>query len=277
MAVYDIYGNELTTVYSIDGSQLSDAYDIEGNSLVDSEEFAWLDTAVLTALPNVNLYGGTKQGACTDGQYIYQCSGDSSQGTYMEVIKYKISDGSKTVVRYEGTPNFGHANDMTYNPNTGYIYVCTMRSDGSIIVLDADDLSYVDTVYMHDANGDPYYVWQFCYDRKANKYYSSFSGDSYIEYDSDFNYVRTVNIAQRSSATAQGCETDGTYFYRITYNPNLIDVCTLSGEFVATITVPISGEPETIMYDWNGQYYMNKNSATDMLYKLKMFVGHIEN
>lgn len=231
----------------------------------------FLDTAILTALPNVSVTG-TKQGACTDGTYIYQCSGDSKNYTYMRVIKYKISDGTYSYVQFDGTPNLGHANDMCYNPNNGYLYICTMLSDGSVIVLDSSDLSYVDTVYLENASGNPYAVWQFCFDRETNHFLSG-NDASILVYDQSWNYLSTIAIPQHPSATGQGCETDGTYFYRITYNPNYIDCIKLSdGTRVKTMTNPMSGEPETMMYDWNGNYFINKNVSTGTIfYRAQLF------
>ena len=273
MAIYDANGTALTSAYDANGTALTSAYDANGSKIWESEpqpvQREWLDTAIVSVLPSIT-QTGTKQGGCTDGTYIYQCVGDSKNFTYMKVIKYKISDGTYTVRQYDGTPNFGHANDMTYNPNTGYLYVCTMRADGSILVLDADDLSYVETVYALNSGGNPYYVWQICYDRLANCYYSG-DGSSNLVYDSNWNYVRTIQTSAHPDATAQGCETDGEYFYRITYNPNLVDVCTVDGRFVKTITIPVSGEPEAIMFDWNGNYYFSKNANGDMFYRLQMF------
>lgn len=270
MSIYDIEGESLNSAFDMDGATLSSAFDLDGETVWNANR-QWFDTAVINALPSISVTG-VKQGGCTDGEYIYQCSGDSTNYTYMKVIKYKISDGTYTVRQYDGTPNFGHANDMTYNPNTGYLYICTMLNDGSIIVLDADDLSYVDTIYITNYAGNPYKVWQFCYDRYLNVYYSSVSGNSICVYDSNWNCIEQRTIANSPESTAQGCETDGEYFYRITYNPNLISVCKLNGEFVKNITNPVSGEPEAIMYDWNDQYYFSKYASSNFLYELQMFV-----
>lgn len=276
MSIYGIDGTELNSAYSVDGTSLSYVYDVDGNQIGfdgggdEPIERSWLDTAVITALPTISVTG-VKQGGCTDGEYIYQCSGDSSNYSYMTIIKYKISDGTYTSVTYNGTPNFGHANDMTYNPNTGYLYICSMLSDGSIIILDADDLSYVDTVYIVNSSGNPYKVWQICYDRLKNVFYSSAS-DGVCVYDASWNYVRLIPMVSQVSATAQGCETDGEYYYRITYNPNYIDVCSLEdGNRVATITNPVTREPEALMYDWNGNYYFSGYNTPSLFYRIQLF------
>lgn len=269
--VYDVIGVALESAYDIDGVSLPEVYDINGTAIPFEHEIQWLDTAVITALPTISVTG-VKQGGCTDGTYLYQCSGDSSNYSYMTVIKYKISDGTYTSVTFNGTPNFGHANDMTYNPITGYLYICTMLDDGSIIVLDADDLSYVETIHITNYGGNPYRVWQFCYDRNLNVYYSSVSATSICVYDSNWNCIEQKTIADIPTATMQGSETDGTYYYRILYNPNIINVVDLTtGELVKNITNPVSNEPEAIMYDWNGNYYFSGYKTPSLFYRLKMF------
>lgn len=274
--VYDVNGVVLESAYDINGVSLSEVYDIYGNAIQFEQGIQWLDTAVITALPSISVTG-VKQGGCTDGEYIYQCSGDSTNYTYMQIIKYKISDGTYIIKRFDGTPNFGHANDMTYNPNTGYLYICTMLEDGSIIVLDPDDLSYIETIYIKNYEGDPYKVWQFCYDRYLDVYYSScgieaYSTTSICVYDANWNCIEQRVIADIPTATMQGSETDGEYYYRILYNPNIINVVDLTtGELVKNITNPVSNEPEAIMYDWNGNYYFSGYNTPSLFYKLKMF------
>ena len=270
MSVYNLEGVEINAAYSVDDASLADVYDVDGTRIGFSEpERQWLDTAVITGLPNISVTG-VKQGGCTDGTYIYQCSGDSSNYTYMTIIKYKIADGTYTSITYNGTPNFGHANDMTYNPNTGYLYVCTMLSDGSVIVLDASDLSYVDTIYITNQNEQPYAVWQFCYDREHDCYYSSY-GAGICVYDSDWSLLEYRSMDAHPSATGQGCETDGEYYYRITYNPNLVNVCTLTGEFVKNITNPAANEPEAIMYDWDGHFYFSKYNGSPLFSRIQLY------
>lgn len=270
MGVYNVSGVELSGAFSVSGSSLADAFDIDGNRIGFDTEPTFLDTAILTALPNVSTTG-TKQGGCTDGEYIYQTSGNTSSYTYMRIIKYKISDGTYSYVQYDGTPNFYHANDMCYNPNNGYLYICTMESDGSVVVLNSTDLSYVDTIYLTNASGNPYAVWQFCFDRLTN-HFLSVTGNSILVYDQNWNYLSSIPLPAHPDATAQGCETDGQLFYRITYNPNKIDVIRLSdGTRVKTMTNPMSGEPETMMYDWNGHYFINRNTTGTIFYSAQLF------
>lgn len=268
--IYDVNGVALNTAYDIDGTSLSEVFDVNGNRIPLVTEPQWYDTAVITKLPTVSVTG-VKQGGCTDGEHIYQSSGDAANHTYMNIIKYKISDGTYTTAHFDGTPNFGHANDFTYNPNTGYIYICTMESDGSIVVLDASDLSYVETIYITDYSGNPWSVWQIAYDRVNDLYYSPTSTTNLCVFDSNWQCIEERTIADIPSATQQGCETDGTYYYRILYNPNLINVVKLTGELVKNITNPVTKEPEAIMYGWDGNYYFSGYTTPSVFYRIQMF------
>lgn len=266
MSLFNIHGESLKVAYDVHGNPLKTVYDIHGNliSLID-----FLDTLTATQLPSISV-SGIKQGGCTDGTYLYQMCFDSNAYTTGNIIKYKISDGTYTLFPFDASIPFSHGNDMTYNPNNNHIYVCAMTADGAVIELDADDLSYVDTHYIVNRNGNTYQVWQICFDRKNNRFYSAGSNSQYLVYDSNWNLVGYFDMPEHPNATAQGCETDGDYIYRVTWNPNLIDVATVGGDYVCTITNPLSGEPENLMCDWNGNFYvgMNKNSA--MFYKVAL-------
>ena len=100
--IFDKNGNQINEAYSINGNSLLSAYDIEGVQIWNSTEVQFLDTAIISALSNVSTTG-TKQGCCTDGEYIYQTAGDTSNYTYMQIIKYKISDGTYTIKRFDVT------------------------------------------------------------------------------------------------------------------------------------------------------------------------------
>lgn len=270
--IYDVNGTEISTGYSINGETPLNLYDINGNIIEqDPTHREFLSTAIITPLSGTVSEDGSKQGACTDGEYIYQTSGDVTNYTYMKIIKYKISDGTSTSVEFNGTPNFGHANDMTYNPNNGYLYICTMLSDGSVVVLDSSDLSYVDTIYLKNASNNAYTVWQFCYDRLTN-HVLSVTGNDILVYDQSFNYLSSIAIPEHLNATAQGCETDGIYFYRVTYNPNKIDVIKLQdGTRVKIITNPMTREPETLMNDWDGNFYINSTGTGQIFNSAQLF------
>lgn len=268
MAVYDVNGNILSTVYGIDGSLLDSAYDVDGNQIHGGTPvIEWLDTAVVTSLPSISV-NGVKQGACTDGTYIYQIVFNSLSLDGGFFLKYKISDGTYTTTAFTGT-QFGHANDMTYNPNNGHIYVATMESDGSVHELDSG-FNIVETHYAIGKSGNAYAVWQFAFDRKTNHFISA-NGGGMAVYDADFNYLGWFDMPTHPDATAQGMETDGDFIFRLTYNPNYVDVATIAGEYVKTIALPVTGEPEGIMYNWtNGEYYISRYVNSDIFSKIQL-------
>lgn len=268
--VYDVNGNILNTGYAIDNHTLTSVYDINNEEIYFDEptppiyptppdpEYL-LDTAVLTVMPSGNITG-IKQGACTDDEYIYQICFDSSAYTSGKFVKYKISDGTHTETTFDGSIDFGHGNDMLYNPITDHIYVATMKNDGSVIEL-TKNFEYVRTLNLINYNGQNYAVWQFCYNRNTNRIYSTHGSKMNI-YDSSFNYLSAMDMPADLSATAQGCETDGKYIYKVTYNPNYFQVMLVDGSFVKTITNPATAEPEDLIYNWTeGKYYLNRHNA----------------
>ena len=213
---------------------------------------------------------GVKQGACTDGEYIYMVGGTYSNGAFVNpyIFKYKIADGIYTKRQFVGTPAFGHANDMTYNPNNNRLYVATMLNTYPLLMFDASDLSYIGSIeQVISGSGNSYKPYQICYDRYNDCFYSTYNGNIQV-YDNEWNYLYSINTPVRSSGTAQGCETDGQYIYRVFWNPNEIEVYTIEGEFVTLIADPIGTEPETLMYDWTGNFYCNKNTTGSVFYRM---------
>lgn len=266
MSIYNLAGNTANSAFNLAGESRAAAFKLNGDAIPLD---AFLDNAVVTALPSISV-SGIKQGACTDGTYIYQICFDNNNYTSGKFIKYKISDGTYTTITFDGTVNFGHGNDMCYNPNNGHIYVCCMTSDGAVIELDSS-LQYVQTHYVIGKTGNTYKVWQFCFDRNKNHFLSA-NGSGMAVYDQNWNYIGWYAIPTHPNATAQGCETDGNYIYRITYDPNYIDVATIDGSYVKTINLPVSGEPEAIMFNWtNGEYYISRTGASNFFFKVELF------
>ena len=273
--VYDVNGVVLTEAYSSNSTLLPSVYDINDVEIpfTTPDPSVFLDTAVITALPSISV-SGIKQGACTDGTYIYQICFDSSSYTSGKFIKYKISDGTYTTTSFDGSINFGHGNDMLYNPNNQHIYVACMTDDGAVQEL-TNTFEYVTTHYVIGQSGSTYKVWQFCYDQNTDRIYitnlkNGVTGMSI--YDQNFNLLSWVQIPTHPEATAQGCETDGNYIYRVTYNPNYIEVCTIDGEYVKTINNPATGEPETLSYNWDtGEFYLSKYAASNFFQKIQLY------
>lgn len=261
MKVYDEDGNVIDTAFSNDGTRLEQVFPFSGSPIKFD---VFRETAILTALPSIS-NSGNKQGACTDGTYIYQII----IGTFA-FLKYNIQDGTYTSVSGGSSVPYNHGNDMTYNPNNQHIYVAAMSSDGAVMELDTD-FNYIRTHYLVRADGTPYPVWGLAFDQNTNHFLSEEGNTTMAVYDQDFNYLYSFTMPDIPSATGQGMETDGEYIYRVWYNPNTIDVSTMDGELVARINNPMSGEPETLMYDWiHGKMYINRNSAAELYWKIQL-------
>ena len=232
-----------------------------------SEVNQFRDPAVLTSLP-VSYVLGAKQGACTDGTYIYQFNYGNCTG-----IKYNIASGTYTVTSLTPATLYGHGNDMTYNPVTGHIYLAPMTADGNLIELDTD-WNYVATHTLLRPDSTPATVWGIAYDQNTGHYLSPYGEDKMLVYDASFTYLSTINMMRfLALGTSQGIETDGQYIYRVWSNPNAIDVATFDGRYVTHFFLPDLTEPETLMYDWgSGKYYVNNNGTTDFLYEAQIKV-----
>lgn len=191
----------------------------------------------------------------------------------MNLVKLEIETGEivSTVEFTNSNLPFGHANDMTYDPVTGYLYLATMLSDGSVIRFDSEDLSYVDTIYLLKGTGEPGKVWQIAFNRVTRQLIVT-AVDEYRLYDPDGQYISTHQLATKINATEQGMETDGVYLYRITYAPSCIDVCDMDGTRIKTYDFTVPGEPETMMYDWAGTYYLTTTNTSNGLFHTADFM-----
>lgn len=263
MGVYNKNGFSLNSVYLDDGSVLPAAYATDGTLLTWDGSF--LATAIVTPLTGNMYITGNRQGACTDGTNIYQFCFSSPRG-----VTYNISAGTHSTVALNSSVEFGHGNDMAYNPNNQHIYVAAMTNDGAVQELDTS-WNYITTHYLVNDAGNPYPVWGLCFDQKTNHFLSEIGNTKMAVYDQNFNYLSYFDMPSIPSATAQGCETDGAYIYRVWYKPNTIDVSTMTGEYVTSIINPMEGEPESLIYDWeNDRYFINRNTTRELFYRIQL-------
>lgn len=254
MAVYDINGNSLSTVYDINRTSLNQCYDIDGNELMSGGP-SWKQASVIT-----NIYTSTltiqPQGGCIDDDgNIYVCFYHAGK-----FLKYNIGTGVSSEVSFTGD-TYGHANGMTYNPNTGYLYLASMKATGEVYVFDTS-FNLVNTLYARDGNGDVFTCWNIAYDRNTERFITLVGGDSGGEirfYDDSFTFDSAIEFDIADwQYTRQDIETDGEYVYGVGYNPNWIFAFAMDGTLVAAINnTACGGEPESMMYDWtNGNYYL---------------------
>lgn len=200
------------------------------------------------------------QGGCTDGDYIY------ATYNYNTFVKYNLLTKEIITNSYSEIASGEHDNDMAYNPTTGKIYMAVM-ADSLLAVIDPDTLTVESTITLLDENDDPLTFSGIAYDRINDQYIagvgtSNGSSLTFYFYNSSFEYVKKVNNNIFTWETIQGIETDGTYIYRVCYDSNWIYAFDFSGNLAARIKIPLDSynyEPESIMYDWAGNFYLNCN------------------
>lgn len=203
------------------------------------------------------------QGACTDGTTIWVGWSEPYVLMKIHIITRKVE-----LYRYSDSDwPFGHINDMTYNPNTNRLYIVSYFSDvpstyGNLAVVDPETFE-VEKMLTLRKDKKAYSFHGIAYDRLHNQYILTSAGDQYDFWDADFNYLKSVSVTRYESDTLQGIETDGSYIYRglwRNFEKNTIAVYDYNGNSLRLIDVPISGDEtefQDIMYDWNGNWYIN--------------------
>ncbi len=260
----------MTDIYDVSGDSVTAIYDISGN-VIHVEDFP--DPNLLSVAEFSRLFKSTNtgqtQGSCIDDDgNIY-----TIHNTTGKITKYNIYTKTETV--YNFTANaYGHANDATYNPNTGYIYVVSMNNTGEVYVLDPENnMELVDTVYAVNEYNVAYAPWNIAYNRTLERFVLLavdtiyLYNDDFILTDSSQNYDPTT-----WTQTGQGMETDGKYIYGVSYNPNVFHVWDYNGTFIMNIDASaLNGEPETLIYDWNtGCYFVQQMKSGADIYFVKM-------
>ena len=254
MSVYDINGNALDSVYSVSEDALDQCFDIDGNVVFESGP-GFFDATVVTNKYTSSITSQPQGGCIDDDGNTYVCLYKSG------FFRYNLVTGDTFQTSFSGEV-YGHANGMTYNPNTEKLYLASMNSTGEVYVFDKS-FNLVDTLYARNGNGDVFTCWNIAYDRNTHRFISLGSGVIYY-FDDNFDLVDTGTYSVDDwPNTRQDIETDGTYIYCLSYQPNRIAVLDTTGRQVALIgNTAFSGEPESMMYDWvNDVYYIEGKST----------------
>lgn len=260
MIVYDVEGNALSTAYDIRGNALSAAYDREG-TLLDEVDFA--DETIITDIFTSSITQQPQGGCIDDDGNVYVCF-FSNAG---KLLKHNINTGVELQVSFTGG-TYGHANGMTYNPNTGYLYLASMNNTGEVYVFDTS-LNLVNTLYARDSRGAVFNCWNIAYDRIGNRFVTMSNGTIYF-FDDSFKLISTGAYTTNDwPNTRQDIETDGAYIYALSAYPHKICVFNMKGQLIKQIVnTAFIGEPESMCYDWiNGIYYIEGKASSYVIRK----------
>ena len=220
---------------------------------------------------DISTSGKGAQGACfyNDAIFFITISSDSST---QYLYKYEVATG--TITKLATYTSLGHANSMTYVPTEHAFYVATMDKDIGIAIIDDTSYNHVSSfVIKNPDTGNNVIPYAIAWDRRRNVLYDN-RGSFCRVYDASGNYLYRIDftnyINRLETSGEQGFETDGEYLYKPWANPNYIDVYSLRGNYVVSITFGISTELEEPVYDWNEKFYANvyKSTGKQELYAL---------
>ena len=212
-----------------------------------------------------------RQGGCFNGTSIYQALLSSKAGgeKYSRVMKKDIATGE---MKYsEIMYGIGHVNDMTYNPRTNEVFVC---SGSKMYAFDADTLEQTRVVNAAaSCTGFSYNYERDCYVFLSGYRFTKVSGDM------------SQNLGKIFTSTyrgvTQGIGSDDTFIYfllceSLGYDSKYytyIAVYDWYGNFVRymTVKIPENFEPENISAV-DGQIYIGATSDQPVFtqYKVKL-------
>lgn len=205
---------------------------------------------------------GVGQGSASDGTYVYFVLRNSND-TGSVITKHRLADG--VFVAVSEVLDLGHGNDMTFDTKNNRLVVAHGQSEGQILTLvDPDTLTVIKNVNIPKGAG------AITYNAKRDCYAISQGGKTLYILDSDFKLVSTFSRSDSTGYTAQGMGSDDDYIYfpMSGKSDNKLVVYKWTGEYVTTITVPVSQESES-MFCVNGKYYIAYNKSGEALYETR--------
>jgi len=186
----------------------------------------------------------TVQGACTDGEYAYFALMNGGA----TILKYDIK--SWELVESKRISNVGHANDMTYNSDKGYIVVANNAPYYDIVtLLDPDTFEAIKDVELDEE------IYSIAYNAKRKQYVVGISGSyDFALLDQDFKVVKKFE-GEETGYTRQGCDCDDNYIYFVqSGGNNALVVYDYSGKKVAMMSLGDPDEVENIFHLGNNYY-----------------------
>ncbi len=200
------------------------------------------------------------QGSASDGTHVYFVLRNSDDSGSV-IKKYRLDDGS--FVAESAVLDLGHGNDMTYDTKNKRLVVAHGQSEGKILtIVDPETLAFVKDINISHGSG------AITYNEKRDQYAISQGGKSLYILDGNFKLVASYSRVDSTGYTAQGMGSDDDFIYfpMSGSNDNKLVVYDWSGDYVATVTVPVDHESES-MFWVNGKYYIAYNTNSEALYE----------
>jgi hypothetical protein len=203
---------------------------------------------------------GIGQGSASDGTYVYFVLRNSND-TGSVITKHRMDDGS--LVGVSEVLKLGHGNDMTYDSKNHRLVVAHGHSEGQILTLvDPDTLALIKDIGIPKGSG------AIAYCASKDLYAISQGGSTLHILDGNFKWVASYSRTDKTGYTAQGmgCDDDYVYFPMSGSKDNVLVIYDWSGNYVATVNVPMSQESES-MFWVNGKYYIAYNASGEAVYE----------
>jgi len=210
------------------------------------------------------------QGACTDGEYIYQAFShqvnSEKKGNYI----FKI-DAKTYKVKEKVALTAGHMNDMTYNSKTGMIVSAQSGGTGSKAYM----LTFIDTqtLTVQSEKNIGRNVSTIAYDAERDCYYACTYDPKLLTLDSDCKIISEVDL-DFNGYTRQGtCFRDGILYFLL-YGESGNCICRYSAEGTLLgdykLDIP-TGEPEGIFFIGENLYvtYSGDDYKQGIIYRIK--------
>lgn len=185
------------------------------------------------------------QGACTDGRYAYFAIDNGST----TLLKYDIKNWY--LVKKATHTTLGHANDMTFNKNTGQIIVSNNSPD-------FDTITFLDpeTLKITTSKKISHNIYSISYNPYNDRYVVGISGGfDFAILNSNFETIST-HKGYNSSFIRQGndCDRNYIYFAQSGNAENIIVVYNWSGELVDIVNISLPHEIENIFHTKDTMY-----------------------
>lgn len=183
---------------------------------------------------------------CTVGKEFLYYSMTEQDNSNSYIYKVSLSNGELVS---SSAGKYGHAGDMTFNPNTNEIITLTAEiSYTDLFILDADTLLLKKTIRV---NTEGWRLATIAYNPYTKGYVAEFAkNNTWSEYkfaftDTNFSIISGFNSIKQGY-TLQGIECDGRYVYAMYAYPNIVIVYDVNGSYVGYIKIPFTTESECI-------------------------------
>lgn len=213
------------------------------------------------------------QGGGTDGTHAYVALITGNEGAATKSVLLKLDPSNWEVVQTSGLLYLQHANDITYNPNTGSLVVACCDPNGrKIVYVDPDTLQETGSALLRNATYClAYDQWQDCYWIAKDLYYGAVPAGN-------LKALTKAGKHDTTGHTTQGMTVDEKYLYFVLYKENCLMVYDkdTGAQTVISLSMPASeGEPESIFL-LNGEIYLffnNKTWTGGEVYRVKEIRG----